>query len=197
MGLTKDPEVFVVGIVSRLTAQKGFDLLGKIINPLFKNLHLQLIVLGEGGARYKEMIQNADEQFPKKIGYLFKFDSTLPHLIFSGADAILIPSKFEPCGIVQMQAMRYGCIPIVRKTGGLADTVEDFSPQSKKGNGFLFEEYDPWAFFIAIARASNSFGFKSSWERLIKRAMKKNFSWENSAKEYLSLFYQLLGKKQK
>lgn len=194
LGLPKNPKVFVMGMVSRFTDQKGFDLLGEIISPLFKNLSLQLVILGDGDSRYKEMIQKGKEEFPEKIGYFFGFDLSLPHLVFAGADAILIPSKFEPCGIVQMQAMRYGCIPIARKTGGLADTIEDFDPQKEEGDGFVFEEYDPWALFTTIVRAKTSFGFKNAWKKLIKKAMTKNFSWENSAKRYLKVFYRLLEK---
>ena len=192
LGLPQNREIFVVGIVSRFTDQKGFDLLGQIINPLFKNLDFQLAVLGDGDPRYKEMIQKAKEEFSEKIGYFFGFDVALPNLIFAGADAILVPSKFEPCGIVQMQAMKCGCIPIVRKTGGLADTVEDFNPIEEKGNGFVFEDYDPWALFTTIIRAKTTFDFKPLWAKLIKQAMRKDFSWRKSAKKYLEVFYRLL-----
>ncbi len=194
LGLPQNPEVFVIGIVSRLTDQKGFDLLGNIIKPLFKNLSFQLVILGDGDPRYKEMLQKGKERFPEKIGYFFGFDVSLPHLVFAGADAILIPSKFEPCGIVQMQAMRFGCIPIVRKTGGLADTVEDFNPKKRKGDGFVFEEYDSWSLFTTIVRARTSFEFKNIWEKLIRKVMKKDFSWEKSAKKYLKVFSQLVEK---
>jgi starch synthase len=194
LGLPQNPNVFVMGMVSRFTEQKGFDLLDEIFEPIFKNLNLQLVILGDGDPRYKEMIQKTKGQFPEKIGYFFGFDVTLPYLIFSGADAILIPSRFEPCGIVQMQAMRFGCIPVTRKTGGLADTVKNFNPKKEKGNGFIFEEYNPWSLFSTIVRAENSFKFKSSWKKLIKRAMKENFTWENSAKKYLEIFQKITEK---
>ena len=194
LGLPQNPETFVIGIVSRFTEQKGFDLLGDIMEPLFKNLSFQLVVLGDGDPRYKEMIQKSKEQFPEKVGYFFGFDVSLPHLVFAGADAILIPSKFEPCGIVQMQAMRFGCIPIARKTGGLADTVEDFNPQKREGDGFVFKEYNPWSLFTTIVRAKTSFEFKNTWQKIIRRVMKKDFSWEKSAKKYLETFYQLVKK---
>jgi len=194
-GFSQDDSVFLIGMVSRLTEQKGFDLLEKMIGPLLKNLSIQFIFLGDGESRYKEMIKNASEKFPEKIKYLFEFDPNLPHLIFSGADALLMPSKFEPCGITQIQAMRYGCVPIVRKTGGLADTVEDFNPQKKEGTGFVFQDYDPMDLFIAIVRAYNCFNFRNEWKQLVKRVLKKDFSWKKSAKEYLTLFHQLLQKK--
>ena len=197
LGLLQDKEIFVIGMVSRFTDQKGFDLLGEIIEPIFKNLSLQFVFLGDGEPRYKEMIQNAKERFPERIGYFFGFDVALPHLIFAGADALLIPSKFEPCGIVQMQAMRFGCVPITRKTGGLADTLENFNPISGEGDGFVFKEYDPLSLFTTIVRADTSFGFKTIWRKLAKRAMRKNFSWEKSAKKYLEVFYQALKENQK
>lgn len=187
-GLPKNPNVFLIGIVSRLTEQKGFDLIAKIIKPLFQHIPLQFICIGDGESRYKEMFEKVAKSFPKKIGYLFEFDPVLPHLVFAGSDATLIPSKFEPCGICQMQAMRYGSIPIARKTGGLADTIEDFSPEKERGDGFLFKEYDSSALFATICRAQTSFSFKEEWQRLVKRAMEKDFSWSKSAKEYIRIF---------
>ena len=191
-GLSEDPDSFLIGIVTRLTEQKGLDLLEKIIDPLFNNLPIQIVCLGDGESRYKEMIKKASEKYPDKIRSFFEFDLTLPHLIFSGADALLMPSKFEPCGITQIQAMRYGCIPIVRKTGGLSDTVQNFNPQEGTGEGFVFEDYDPMELLIAVIRAYTCFGFKKEWVNMIKRAMKKDFSWEKSTKEYLKIFEQLL-----
>jgi len=195
LALEQKQDVFVIGMVSRLTEQKGFDLLGEIISPLFENLNLQLVVVGDGESRYKEMIQKASEKFPKRIGFSFSFEKALPHLVFAGADALLVPSKFEPCGIVQLQAMRYGCVPIVRKTGGLADTVEDFNPQQETGTGFVFEKYEPLALYTAIVRAYTIFSTKNIWMRLVARAMKEDFSWLKSAKKYLELFNMLLKEK--
>lgn len=195
-GLVENPNAFLVSIVARLTEQKGFDLIEKIIYHLFKNLPaLQLLCLGDGEPRYKEMLKKAAEKFPKRIAYLFEFKPTLPHFVYAGSDAVLIPSKFEPCGIVQMEAMRYGAIPIARKTGGLADTIENFRPEKGRGDGFLFKEYDPYALLFTISRAYTCFFFKEEWKNLIKRAMKKDFSWEKSAREYIRIF-QIVQKKQ-
>jgi starch synthase len=141
------------------------------------------------------MLKKAAEKFPKKIGYLFEFEHSLPHLLYAGSDSTLIPSKFEPCGIVQMEAMRYGSIPIARKTGGLADTIKNFKPEKDEGDGFLFKEYDPYALFATICKAQAIFQLKEEWKKLVKRAMEKDFSWEKSAKEYISLFSKTLGKK--
>ena len=195
LGLNQSPNVFLIGIVSRFTEQKGFDLIEPIIDALFENNDIQLAILGDGESRYKEIIQKAREKFPQKIGYHFEFDESLPHLIFSGADAVLVPSRFEPCGIVQMQAMRYGAIPIIRKTGGLVDTVNNFDPGSNRGEGFVFEEYNSLALYTAIIKAITSFGFKKEWKNIIKRAMQKDFSWEKSSKEYIQVFNKLLEKK--
>ncbi len=190
-GLPQNENTFLVGIVSRLAEQKGFDLLEKIIFPLLENANIQIVCVGDGEARYKEMLQKASDSFPEKIKCFFEFDYSLPHLIFAGADSILIPSKFEPCGIVQMQAMRYGAIPIARKTGGLAETVKNFIPEKLSGNGFLFDDYSPMALFSSIIRAENSFHFKKAWNRLVKNAMKEDFSWTKSAKKYLEIFNSL------
>jgi starch synthase len=194
-GLKEDENIFLIGMPARLTEQKGFDLIEKIIEKVLKYLPLQLIFLGDGEARYKEMLKKAKEKFPEKIGFLFEFERKLPHLIYAGCDAILIPSKFEPCGIVQMEAMRYGAIPIARKTGGLADTIENFDPQKEEGTGFLFKAYEPYALFATICKAQTVFQIKRIWKKIVKLAMAQDFSWENSAKEYLNLFFNLINEK--
>ena len=191
-GLPQDPNAFLMCMVTRFTEQKGFDLFEKAGEPIFKNLPVQMIVVGDGESRYKELIKSFSDKYPEKVKYSFEFDPNIPHLIFCGSDALLMPSKFEPCGITQMQAMRYGCIPIVRKTGGLADTVDDFNPKKNKGDGFVFEEYDPIALYTAIIRANTIFELKNNWNQIIRRAMKKDFSWEKSAKEYLIVFHHAL-----
>lgn len=191
-GLSEDPSAFLICMVTRFTEQKGFDLIGSIGEAVFRNLPIQMIVVGDGESRYKELINSLSEYFPEKIKYSFQFDPDIPHLILSGSDALLMPSKFEPCGITQMQAMRYGCIPIVRKTGGLASTVIDFN--EKDSSGFVFDDYEPMALYTAIVRANTIFQIKPQWNQLVKRAMEKDFSWENSAKEYLDIFYEALKK---
>lgn len=193
-GLPKKSDIFLATMVTRLTEQKGLDLIDKIGESLFENLSLQMIFIGDGEPRYKEIIHKLAQKFPDKIKYHFEFDVNLPKLIFSGADALIMPSKFEPCGITQMEAMRYGCIPIVRQTGGLISTVDDFDAQKEKGTGFVFEKYDSMALYNAIVKASTVFEFKDSWNKMIKRAMKKDFSWKNSAKKYLFLFHKIIKK---
>ena len=193
-GLEENSNLFLIGMPARLTEQKGFDLIEKIIEKLLKHLPLQFIFIGDGEPRYKEMLKKAAEKFPGKIGYLFEFEPFLPHLLYAGSDATLIPSKFEPCGIVQMEAMRYGSVPIARKTGGLADTIQNFNPEKDDGNGFLFKEYNPYALFTTICQAQAIFSLKEEWKKIVKRAMEKDFSWEKSAREYIRVFNILLKK---
>ncbi|MBI4050760.1 MAG: glycogen synthase [Candidatus Doudnabacteria bacterium] len=185
-------DYFVVAIVSRMTVQKGIDLLEPVIPVLLQDLPLQLIVLGEGDSRIMEFFLNLKKIYPERIGAKFSFDPDLPHLIFDGADAALIPSRFEPSGLTQMEAMTYGCIPIVRRTGGLADTVKDCDSQKHTGTGFVFEKADSLSLMIAIVRAYESFRHKEHWEQLQKRAMQTDFSWENSARQYVSLFQRAI-----
>mgnify|MGYP001560156858 FL=1 len=187
-GLPQNKEAFVMSIVARLSEQKGIDLIMQIIEPLLANINFQLIVLGSGESEYLEFFKNIAEKHPKQIAVHPMFDTALRHLIYAGSDVVLVPSKFEPCGLTQMEAMRYGTIPIVRETGGLADTVEDFNPKEDTGTGFVFKKYDPWAFFTAVVRAREAFRYQQQWERLIKRAMARDFSWKNSAREYIHLF---------
>jgi len=187
-GLPVDKDKFVVGMVTRITGQKGFDILEQSLGLLMENLDFQFFIVGEGEAKYRKIIDDLKIKYPDRVGTHFNFDSALPRLIFGGADTVLIPSKYEPSGLVQMEAMRYGCIPIVREVGGLVDTVEDFDPKNNKGTGFMFEKYDPMSLTIAFVRAFEIFRQKKEWERLMKRAMAKDFSWERSAKEYIKLF---------
>lgn len=185
-------DTFVIGMVGRMDSQKGFDIMTQMLGPLMDNVNFQFIIIGEGNPGYRMYLEELKVKYPDRVGTHFAFDARLPRLIFGGADAILIPSKYEPSGLVQMEAMRYGCIPIVRKVGGLADSVEDFAPEKEEGTGFVFEKYDPFSLTIAVIRASELYRQKKEWEKLMKRAMAKDFSWEKSAKEYVKLFEMAL-----
>jgi len=191
-GLPVNKEIFVIGMVSRMDGQKGFDLVTQMLGHLMENVNFQFIVIGEGDAGYRMFFEELKNKYPDRVGTHFAFDARLPRLVFGGADAVLIPSKYEPCGLVQMEAMRYGCIPIVRKVGGLADAVDDFAPEKEEGTGFVFEKYDPFSLTIAVIRASELYRQKKEWRRLMERAMAKDFSWERSAKEYVKLFEMAL-----
>ncbi|MDE2001183.1 MAG: glycogen synthase [Patescibacteria group bacterium] len=187
-GLPVDKDKFVIGIVSRLDGQKGFDLLFDTLEPLIRQLDFQLVVVGSGDSRYMGFFDDMSKRFPKNIGAHLSFDLVLPRLIFGGADAILIPSKFEPSGLTQMEAMRYGAVPIVRKTGGLADTVEDYDPEKNVGTGFVFNDFEGFALTVAVTRAFTNYRHRADWLEIQKRGMEKDFSWEHSAREYGKLF---------
>jgi len=148
--------------------------------------------VGSGSNEYRTFFQGLQEKYPERVAGHYFFDAKLPRLIFSGADAVLIPSRFEPSGLVQMEAMRYGAVPIVRKIGGLADSVEDYDPETNAGTGFVFEPFDKFALLIAIVRAAGTFHNKKEWDKIVKRAMKKDFSWKKSAQEYIKLFASAL-----
>ncbi|MBI2673828.1 MAG: glycogen synthase [Candidatus Zambryskibacteria bacterium] len=181
-----DKNAFIVSIVGRLTKQKGLDLLLHVMETLLNELPIQLIVVGEG--EFMGFFHDLESKYPEKVATHLKFDNVLPHLVFAGVDAVLVPSQFEPCGLVQMEAMRMGAIPIVRKTGGLADSVEDYNPNKETGTGFTFERFDSSSLMISFVRAFENFRDKKDWRALQKRAMAADFSWISSAKKYIALF---------
>jgi len=187
-GLAVDKQVFLAGVVARLTRQKGFTLFPPVIESFLKTTKSQLIVVGEGENEIMNFFNDLQKKFPAQVRANLEFSDELPHLIFGGADVILVPSAFEPSGLTQMEAMRYGAVPVARKVGGLADTVLDFSPETGEGTGFLFEEFDPTAFLIALIRAFTNWRHRSSWRRLQRKVMGQDFSWKHSAKEYEKLF---------
>ncbi len=187
-GLPKNPDVPVVAIVSRLVEQKGFDLLFMVIEPLLKELKFQLVILGSGEAKYMGFFKELADKYPEQVSAHLTFDSILPRLIYSGADMALIPSRFEPCGLVQMEAMRYGVVPVVRSTGGLADSVKDFNAATGEGTGFTFSQFDSLSLAIALTRACEYYRNPTVWKTIQKQAMEQDFSWEHSAKAYTSIF---------
>jgi starch synthase len=186
--LDPSTEIPLLGMVCRLSGQKGIDLLMPILEALISEFGIQFVVVGNSEGGYRTFFEELQKKFPKNIGCHLMFDLALGRHVFTGSDIFLVPSRFEPCGITQMEAMRYGAIPVVRKTGGLADTVENFDPQENKGNGFVFEKFDSYALFGAIVRALETYKYKRIWRNLMKRAMKADFSWEVSAKKYLKLY---------
>ena len=190
--LEEKEDIPLFGIISRLTDQKGFGLLFDTARSLLNNFNFQLVVLGSGDANFVSFFQDLANEYPRRVAGHFTYDETLPRLILAGADSILIPSKFEPCGLTQMEAMRYGAVPIVRKTGGLADSVIDYNPREQTGTGFVFEQFDHHAFYGAIVRALETYQYPKFWEGIQKRAMRADFSWTNSAKEYVELFQKVI-----
>lgn len=186
--LPEDKEKFVFGMVTRLSDQKGIDILLEALPHFLAELDVQFIIIGGGEGKYVDAFQDLKKRFPKKIGAHLMLNYTLPRLVFAGADCIIVPSRFEPSGLVQLEAMRYGCIPVVRKTGGLADTVEDLDIVKGKGTGFIFTEYDRWALFSQLVRAYENFHHPKVWRELVKRAMTTDFSWGASARRYAELY---------
>ncbi len=192
-GLRGDEDTMIIGYNGRLDEQKGLSLLEETVRPLLDNLSFHFVVLGDGATEYKKFFKQLEEDYPGRVGAYLEYDEELPRVIYAGSDTILMPSRFEPAGLVQLEAMRYGAIPIVRKTGGLADTVEDFDPHRGRGTGFVFEKFDPQALMITIVRAHEAYRNKREWLKLVERAMSQDFSWKNSARKYIALCRRLRG----
>ncbi|MFH1830728.1 MAG: glycogen synthase GlgA [Pseudomonadota bacterium] len=184
----------VIGIVGRLTSQKGFDILSEALPKLMKR-EFQFAILGTGEAKYHDLLTRVRKQYPNHIGLELAFDNKLAHLIEAGSDMFLMASHYEPCGLNQMISLKYGTIPIVRATGGLDDSIEDFDVGTEKGNGFKFEDYTSDALVAAVDRALDAYKKPAVWKRLVANAMECNFSWTRSAKEYIALYRKMLGKK--
>lgn len=184
----------IIGMVSRLVDQKGFDLVDDALEELL-SMDLRLIVLGTGERRYHRLLEEAKQEHPDKIGVNFTYDNPLAHLIESGSDMFLMPSKYEPCGLNQMYSLKYGTIPMVHATGGLADTIQDYDPSEHQGNGFSFREYSPEALLLTVERAIKTFRNKAQWKFLRDNALACDFSWDVSARKYLELYETLLMEK--
>ncbi|GBF34094.1 ADP-glucose transglucosylase [Desulfocucumis palustris] len=187
-------DVPVIGLISRLVDQKGLDLISEIGDELM-HLDLHFVVLGSGEKHYEEMFNRLKSKYPQKMGVYIGFNSILAQRIYSGADMFLMPSRFEPCGLGQLIAMRYGTIPIVRATGGLADTVHDYNPATGSGNGFVFSEYNGRALYHAIARSLKVYrDDQEQWSKLARNCMEMDFSWARSGVEYLQLFQEAISR---
>lgn len=183
LNLPENIEVPVIGMVSRLDGQKGFDILIPALDRLCRK-NIQLVVLGHGQESIETALKEAATGHPDKVAVCFGFAEDLAPLIYAGSDIFLMPSKFEPCGLGQMIAMRYGTVPVVRRTGGLADTVSDTSTDLSEGHGFVFDDYHPDAMLAAIDRALNAYQSRTAWTGLVRRIMSADFSWRSSAMKY-------------
>jgi len=196
MGLKVDPDIPLLGVVSRFTQQKGLDLLLEIA-PLLTELPVQLAMLGSGDALMQKTARDLSHQYPGKIAAVIGFDEELSHQIEAGADMFVMPSRFEPCGLNQLYSQRYGTPPIVHATGGLADSVVDCTPETLAagtGSGFVFEGMSVENLFVTIKRAVDLFHDRRKWTKLCKNCMAKDFSWKNSATAYLSVYLKVLGR---
>jgi len=181
----------VVGMVSRLAGQKGFDLLVESLEEIFKR-DLLLIILGTGEQKIQELLKQAQQKYRNRLGLKIAFDDRLARLIYAGSDYFLIPSRYEPCGLTQMYSLRYGTIPVVRSTGGLKDSVTEFDPQTLTGHGFRFDRYQTEDLVKALDRALSFYEKEPYWSALKQQAMKADFSWEKSAAAYLELYLKLV-----
>ncbi len=190
-GLETQPRVPVMGIVSRLVYQKGFDLMFDILPHLLREGRVQLAVVGSGEYRYEEFFQWLEHEFPSRAGFFRGFNNPLAHLVEAGADMFLMPSLYEPCGLNQMYSLRYGTIPVVRKTGGLADTVVPHFEDG--GNGVVFDHFDVNAMQWALGTALELYEDPDRWRVLMLNGMACDFSWQRQTREYVSLFEQLAG----
>src|SRR5438094_186848 len=185
----RDP---VFGMVTRVVQEKGFEILVPLLDRLLWD-DVRLIILGEGDPAYETALAVAAREFPAKFAYQKKYDEKLAHLVQAGMDISLIPSRFEPAGLIAMYNLKYGALPVARVTGGIQEIIEDYEPATDSGYGFLCYEYSSEAFWDAIKRARQIFRDQRLWTKLIKRAMARNFSWDASARRYEALYGELIG----
>lgn len=192
-GLPQDAATPVAGMVSRLVWQKGLDLVMEGLDGLL-GLGAQFVLLGTGEERYEAFFREASSRYPGQVGVRLAFEDALAHKVIAGSDILLMPSRYEPSGLNQMYALRYGTVPVVRATGGLKDTVQEFDPQTGRGTGFLFGPYRASAMLEALGRALAVYRDPKAWRRLMRNGMGVDFSWERSALAYLALYQRLLGR---
>lgn len=189
MGISIGNEYFVLGMVTRIVEQKGFDILIPALYDVLNSQRIEFVILGTGDENYMNALRELKNRFPDRVSINLGYDATTPNYIYAGCDAFLMPSRYEPCGIGQMIALKYGTIPIVRQTGGLNDTVEGYDLSSKRGNGFKFFNYDSRDLIFQINNAFHIFSqSKADWEQVVINAMRSRFSLENTAKEYIELY---------
>ncbi len=192
--LPQDVEIPLIGMVQRLDEQKGFDILEKAADRILKETHAQLVILGGGREHYENMVRQIAARYPQQMAVFTAFDNPLAHLIYGSCDMFLMPSRFEPCGLGQLIAMRYGAVPVVRQTGGLVDTVAPLSPDLQKGSGFMFREYLPESLFLVVRAAVEVFKNRDAWRQVQQRVMKLDFSWQASAAKYEAAYRKVLRK---
>jgi starch synthase len=190
-GLTYDEKIPIIGLISRLYDSKGLDLVQQAFTDLMK-MDIQVILLGTGDHKYHSFFEKMSSKYPKKFASYLGFNDELAHLIEAGSDLFLMPSKYEPCGLNQMYSLAYGTVPVVRETGGLADTVIKFNEKTEEGTGFVFKKYDSDEMIKELKRALKVFEDKKTWQKIMRAGMKIDFSWDVSAKRYIELYKTIL-----
>jgi starch synthase len=185
------PDAPLIGMVSRLADQKGFDLLAAVLDHIL-DLGVQFVLMGTGDQHYHDVFTRLAAARPQQAAVFLTFEHTLAQRIYAGSDIFLMPSRVEPCGSNQMIAMRYGAVPVVRATGGLADTVQDWNPAAGQGNGFVFEAYDRWALFAAVVRAIETYRYRDAWQKIQTAGMSGDYSWKRSAGRYVEVYHKAI-----
>lgn len=188
VGLTPDAQPFLLGVVSRLVEQKGIDILLPVLDRFLDSTTAQVVILGTGEPAYETALATLAQAYPGRMAVELRYNDALSRRIYGGTDGFLMPSRFEPCGISQMIALRYGSVPVVRRTGGLADTVFDHDPAAATGNGYCFETYSPYDLLGCMMRAWEGYKYPQTWQNLQQRGMGVDFSWHRSAVEYSKLY---------
>ncbi len=193
LGLMQDPNVPMIGMVTRMVSHKGLDLVKETLDGIMWKSNIQFVILGNGDWEYENFFRDMQNKYPGRLCACIGFIPELSRKVYAGADLFLMPSKTEPCGLSQMIALRYGTIPIVRETGGLKDSVQDSG--DGKGNGFTFQNYQSGDMVNAINRALEGYQNQEGWQLLVERAMRCDMSWGCSAKEYIKLYRGMLQEK--
>ena len=193
LGLETDPKKMMIGVVSRLTDQKGFDLVSYIMDELCQD-QVQIVILGTGEEHYENMFRHFAWKYNGKVSANIYYDEAMSHRIYASADAFLMPSLFEPCGLSQLMSLRYGTLPIVRETGGLKDTVEPYNEFENSGTGFSFKNFNAHEMLATIRYAEKVYyDKKREWNKMVDRAMARDYSWNSSAKQYEEMYNWLIG----
>ena len=191
LALPEDPEVMMVGMITRLTDQKGLDLVERVMDWLLTS-RIQLVIIGTGDKKYEDLFRRYEWERKEKVSANIYFNDDRAHKLYAAADAMLMPSLFEPCGLTQLISLRYGTVPIVRETGGLKDTVEPYNEYVQTGTGFSFANYNAEEMLDTIFYAERVFyDTRSCWDEMVRRGMEQDFSWRSSAQAYQSLYDQL------